>query len=192
MIKKPITYEDYHGNTITEDFYFNLTKLEMMEMEIDFEGGLSAHIERLTQTTAGAEAYHLFKDIVLKAYGEKSDDGKLFVKIDDNGAPLSRKFEMSPALAELIFSFLKNGNEAADFVRGVLPAKLVAEAEQEAKTEESGSESKDAAPARTFESYSREELLNMSKEEFDKLIPASTKDMNRAQLEVAMQRSSRS
>jgi len=123
MIKKTITYDDFNDNEVTEDFYFNLTKLEMMELEIAFEGGINGQIERISKSEDAREAYQLFKDIVLKAYGLKSDDGKRFVKND----AIRREFEESPAMSELILGFLADAKSGAEFVEGMLPAKLVAQ-----------------------------------------------------------------
>lgn len=129
MIKQSITYDDYNDQSVTEEFYFNLTKLEIMELELKFEGGIENHIQSLIATTNGVEAYHLFKDIVLSSYGQKSADGKRFIKSPE----LTAEFEQSPALGELIFGFLEDGNDAAAFIRGLLPSKLVKEVEAEAK-----------------------------------------------------------
>ena len=80
MLKKSITYDDYNGESQTEDFYFNFTKLELLELDVKFEGGLEGHIKKLTSTESGKDAYFLFKDVVLSAYGVKSADGKHFEK----------------------------------------------------------------------------------------------------------------
>lgn len=189
MIKQSIKYDDYHGNEVTEDFYFNLTKLEIMEMEISFEGGLQKHIEKLTETNSGVEVYHLFKDIIMKSYGKKSDDGRRFIKNEE----LTTDFEQSPALAELIFGFLSDSQDAAQFIQGILPSKLVAEAAKEAqKNPGTVTELPTAAPTlegeKKFEDYSREELLEMPIEQFKALVPSKDVDMTKEQLLVAMQR----
>lgn len=202
MIKQTITYTDYNDKEQSEDFYFNLNKLEVMEMEISFEGGLQAHIERLTQTTAGVDAYYMFKDIILASYGTKSLDGRTFIKNDE----LKASFEQSPALAELIFGFLQDGQDAAAFIKGVLPAKLVAEAEADAaKKAESTSHSPElSAVSPVLEKpdnvlrdvtakkiYTKQELLDMSEEEFAAKVPAAPVDMTPDELMVAYQRKNR-
>lgn len=128
MIKKTITYENFNDETVTEDFYFNMNKLEIMELELSMDGGVEKTLERLTQTQDGSEAYLLFKDVVLATYGKKSPDGKRFEKSDE----IRREFAESPALGELIFGFIKNPSEAAAFIQGTMPAKLVAEVSKEA------------------------------------------------------------
>lgn len=212
MLKKTISYKDYNDVQRTEDFYFNLDKLEILELEIQFEGGLSATIERLMETDAGAEVYNLFKDIVLKAYGKKSADGKRFMKGDD----IALEFAQSPAMAELIFSFLKDANGAADFIAGLLPSQEVID--QVKKDFEEGManqqgvqpapadspvqpadavitspepvavpETKDD-PEKKFEDYTEAELLEMPYEQFRALVPEKPQDMSKDQLLIAMKR----
>lgn len=124
MLKKSITYDDYNEETQTEDFYFNFTKLELIELDVKFEDGLEGHLKKLMETESGKDAYYMFKDIVLAAYGVKSADGKHFVKSDT----LRQEFESSPALSELIIGFLENPRDGATFLEECMPAKLVAAA----------------------------------------------------------------
>lgn len=126
MLKKTITYTDLNENEVTEDFYFNFTKLELMETDL-MMGGVEETVKRLNETQDAKEAYGLFKNIILAAYGEKSADGRYFIKEDDNGRPLSKRFEQSPACSELILEFLENPKMGAAFIEGTLPGKLVAE-----------------------------------------------------------------
>jgi len=171
MIKETIKYEDYNGQEQSEDFYFNLTKLEMMEMEIDHDGGkggLKDYIDKLTKTTAGSEAYHLFKDIILASCGQKSDDGRRFIKNDE----IRTDFEQSPAMAELIFSIIQDGEKAARFVRGILPAKMVEEAEAEAARDRAeGKTPADApvAPAPESRKIDAEQVAAMTDEELGRV-----------------------
>ena len=80
MLKKTITYTDYNGVERKEDFYFNLTKAELMEMEMSTAGGLAETIQKIVDTKDAPSIIKIFKDLVLKAYGEKSADGKRFIK----------------------------------------------------------------------------------------------------------------
>jgi len=128
MLKKSITYDDYNEVTRTEDFYFNFTKLEVIELEVKYDGGLEGYIKRIEETENGKDAYYLFKDIVLAAYGEKSEDGKHFFKSEK----LRNEFEASPAMAEMIIGFLNNPADGAKFIEGCLPARLIAAAKAEA------------------------------------------------------------
>lgn len=152
MIKKFITYEDYNGNTVTDPFYFNMTKLELLEWDLETEGGLEGLMKKLSETTDAKKAYYIFKDILLKAYGEKSEDGKTFVKSPE----LRVKFESSPALGELIIEFLQNPELSAKFIEGILPSAWIKEAA--AKNQES-SETAETRVLNELDSLSRDELL---------------------------------
>ena len=80
MFKKTITYTDYDGNERTEDFYFNLTKAELLDMEMSTEGGLEKMINKIISTKDTVKIIAVFKDLIAKSYGEKSADGKRFIK----------------------------------------------------------------------------------------------------------------
>ena len=80
MLKKTITYTDYNGTTRKEDFYFNLTQAEVTELEVSVEGGLVEMINRIVAAQNGKVIIETFKDIILRAYGEKSPDGRRFIK----------------------------------------------------------------------------------------------------------------
>lgn len=123
MIKKTIKYTDYNGVERTEDFYFNLNKAEVIEMEVSVEGGYSELIDRIIKTNDNREIVNVLKTIILKSYGEKSIDGKRFMKVDDNGNPLYRKFEDTEAFVELYMELANNAKEAAEFINAVIPSK---------------------------------------------------------------------
>lgn len=120
MLKKKITYTDFDGNERTEEFYFNLTKAEISEMELTTEGGLSSKLKRISASKDVPELYSTFKSIILKAYGIKSDDGRRFIKNDK----LSEEFTQTAAYDELMMSFLNGENEASDFINSLLPQDL--------------------------------------------------------------------
>lgn len=122
MLKKSITYVDYNGSTKTEDFYFNLSKAEVMEMELGTSGGFADMINRVVAAKDGPAIVKIFKDLVLKAYGEKSFDGKYFLKEDENGRPLSNKFKQSEAYSVLFMELATNADAASEFVNGIAPA----------------------------------------------------------------------
>lgn len=120
MLKKTITYNDYNGNQRTEDFYFNLTKAEVMEMEMSKNGGLSEHIQRIVQSEDSAAIISIFKDIICKSYGEKSLDGKRFVKSKE----ITDAFVQTEAYSELFMALATNAEEAAAFVNGIIPVDI--------------------------------------------------------------------
>lgn len=124
MLKRTITYEDYDGNTHTEDFYFNLSKAELIEIEASTPGGVAAKLEKISKDNNGAEIIKTFKDIILKSYGVKSEDGKRFIKSEE----ISRAFEETEAYSELFYELALDADKAAAFVNGIMPRKLIEEA----------------------------------------------------------------
>lgn len=121
MLKKTITYTDYNGNERTEDFYFNFTKAELMEMELGVSGGLAEMIQKVTATQDAPTIIKIFKDLVLKAYGEKSPDGKRFVKSNE----LREAFSQTEAYSNLFMELATDSNAAANFVNGIMPSDMV-------------------------------------------------------------------
>lgn len=122
MLKKTMTYTDYNGEERTEDFYFNLTKAEVMEMEMSISGGLTEMIARITAAQDSAEIIKTFKDLVLKAYGEKSPDGKYFLKEDKDGRPLSAGFKQTEAYSNLFMELSTDADAAAKFFNAIIPS----------------------------------------------------------------------
>lgn len=120
MIKKTIKYTDYNDVERTDDFYFNLTKAEIMEMNFEADGGLDVYLTKITNTKDVKEIAKIFKTIILKSYGEKSIDGKRFVKNDE----VRDAFEQSPAYTELYMELLSNADAAATFFKGIIPVEL--------------------------------------------------------------------
>lgn len=117
MLKKTITYTDYNGVERTEDFYFNLTKAELMEMEIGTTGGMADMIKRIVDAKDAPAIIKIFKELVLKAYGEKSADGKRFVKSEE----ISNGFAQTEAYSQLFMELATDADAAAAFVNGIIP-----------------------------------------------------------------------
>lgn len=124
MIKKSIKYTDYNGVERTEDSYFNLSKQELTEMQLSTGGGLDEKLQSIVKANDTAEIIKLFKEIILKAYGEKSDDGKYFMKVR-NGVQLSEAFSQTEAFSVLYMELASDDKAAAEFINGVLPQDLV-------------------------------------------------------------------
>ena len=121
MLKKTITYIDYNGVERKEDFYFNLTKAEIMEMEMSISGGLTEMINRIVAAQDAPAIVKIFKDLILKAYGEKSADGRRFMKVDENGVPLSTNFAQTEAYSQLFMELATDADAASAFVNGIVP-----------------------------------------------------------------------
>ena len=118
MLKKTITYVDYNGSNRTEDFYFNLSKAEVMEMEMSTAGGLAETIQRVVAAQDAPSIIKIFKDLVLKAYGEKSLDGKRFIKSEE----AATAFSQTEAYSQLFMELATNADAAAEFVNGIIPS----------------------------------------------------------------------
>ena len=117
MLKKSITYTDYNGNKRTENFYFNLSKAEIMEMELSTSGGLAESIQRIVDAQDSPAIVKTFKDLVLKAYGIKSDDGKRFIKSDE----IATAFSQTEAYSQLFMELATDADKAAEFINGIVP-----------------------------------------------------------------------
>lgn len=128
MYTKSITYIDYNGNERTEDASFNLTQAELMEMEMGTTGGMAAKINKIIQAQDTPEIINLFKDLILRSYGVKSDDGRRFIKTDASGNPLSVAFSQTEAYSKLFIELGTDDNAAAEFINGIMPSAIVEEA----------------------------------------------------------------
>ena len=118
MLKETITYKDYNGNERTEDFYFNLTNAEVTEMEMSTAGGLAEMISRVVAAQDAPSIIKIFKELILKAYGEKSADGKRFVKSEE----ISTAFSQTEAYSILFMKLATDADAAAKFVNGIVPS----------------------------------------------------------------------
>jgi hypothetical protein len=122
MLAKTITYEDLDGNSVTETYYFHFNKAELAEMSVDDEAhGIAESIKNLSVSQDKSEILRLFKDIIGRSVGYKSDDGKRFIKTEE----YTEAFMSSEAWAELFYTFISDANAAVEFVRGVVPKKLI-------------------------------------------------------------------
>lgn len=117
MLKRTITYVDYNGNERTEDFYFNLSKAECMELEMGTTGGLSEAIKKMIELQDMPSIIKLTKEWVLKAYGEKSLDGKRFVKSEE----IATAFSQTEAYSQLFMELATDAEAAADFFNNIIP-----------------------------------------------------------------------
>ena len=117
MLKKTITYTDLNGVERTEDFYFNLTKPEIVRMQGSVKGGLDIRLKGIANELNGAAILEFFEELIFKAYGEKSEDGRRFEKSDK----LSTEFMQTPAYEVLFEELVTDDTAAAAFVNGVMP-----------------------------------------------------------------------
>lgn len=129
MLKKEISYTDYNGESRSEDFYFNMTRTEMAELDIDAGGVLIARLNRMVQRKDGAGMARFFRDFIVKSYGEKTDDGRFFDKGENFS--LGKRFTRSPAFDVLFMELLTDptGEKIRAFFLGVVPPEMAAEAQ---------------------------------------------------------------
>lgn len=124
MVTEIIKYTDYNGVEREEKFLFNLTKAELMEMEMGTTGGLATMIQNIVEAQDAPSIIKIFKDLILKAYGEKSADGKRFIKVNDAGVPLSIGFSQTEAFSQLFMKLATNAEAATAFVKGIVPGDI--------------------------------------------------------------------
>lgn len=124
MIQKTITYNDYNGVERTETFRFNFSKAEIMEMEMSTTGGLAEMVKRVVDAKDAPTIIKIFKDLILKSYGVKSDDGRRFIKSDK----LREEFEQTEAFSILFMELATDAEAGAAFVNGIVPSDIAGQA----------------------------------------------------------------
>lgn len=132
MLKETRTYTDYDGVERTEDFYFALSKAELAEMELSTDGGMQSMIERIINSKDNKKIVEIFKEILLKSYGEKSDDGKRFVKSPE----LSKAFSETPVYSDMFMELATDEAKASAFIDGILPSDMQAQLAEVRKNKE--------------------------------------------------------
>ena len=120
MLKETIKYTDYNGVERTEDFWFHLSKAELMEWEMGTTGGLTEMIKRIVDAQDAPAIIKIFKELILKAYGEKSSDGKRIVKSEE----ISNAFAQTEAFSDLFMELATDADAASAFVNGIIPADM--------------------------------------------------------------------
>lgn len=138
MLKKTITYEDFNGTTQTEDFYFSLTEAEITELELSENGGFTTFVKNLINARDSKTLSGIFKKIICASYGEKSTDGKRFIKEDRDGYPLYKDFLATDAYSKLYIELITVDGAAADFINHVIPQKLYDQAVAAKAIEDAG------------------------------------------------------
>ena len=121
MIKKAIEYTDFDGNVRKEDFYFNLSKDELIQLGVKYPGGLEKKLNRLVESNDIQEIYDIFRTVILESYGEKSEDGRRFVKSEE----MTTAFSQTNAFSELIMGLINDSEHGAKFIEGLLPKDLL-------------------------------------------------------------------
>lgn len=129
MLKRPITYTDFFTEEeVTEVFYFNLTKTELIEFEVGYKSGFVEAINRIIESTDREAIVAEFKKIILMAYGVRTADGE-FEKSDE----LRKKFAATAAYDSLFVELSTNDEAAAAFINGVVPKDMLAATQDQDK-----------------------------------------------------------
>lgn len=129
MYVKEIEYTDFNGVVRKEKFYFNLTKAEILDLELGKTGGLTEYIRKIIEAQDTPTIMALFKSLLLKAYGVKSDDGRRFIKNDQ----VREDFEQTQAFSDLYMMLALNDEEASKFVNAIVPDDMKVSEEQRAQ-----------------------------------------------------------
>ena len=126
MLKKTITYVDYDGRERTEDFWFNLSKTELTKLDAELPGGVLGVLRKIIDKQDRKALVDFIETLILRSYGEKTLDGKRFVKTPD----MAEEFMQTPAYDELFMSILSDTDSQTSFINGVIPQSMVKEIEQ--------------------------------------------------------------
>lgn len=128
MIKETITYTDYNGNERTEDFRFNLSKAEIMRMEMSTQGGLAERINRIVAAQDVPAIIAVFEDLIQKSYGVLTPDGRGFTKKKED----LEAFMATEAYSELFMKLATDADAASKFVNGIVPAGMAQQIQAQA------------------------------------------------------------
>jgi hypothetical protein len=120
MLKMDLSFEDLSGEQVTETHYFHLSKADLVEMEVSHKGGLQKYFQSIVASEDGKAIIDSFREIILKSYGVKSDDGRRFIKNEQ----LRQEFLSSEAYSTLFMQLCTDADAAAAFVTGIIPSDL--------------------------------------------------------------------
>lgn len=181
MIKQSISYVDYNGENQTEDFYFNLSKAEILEMMVADENIVES-LQNLAKNGTATQAMNWFKDLIQKSVGEKSEDGKRFVKSPE----ITKNFMESPAFSEFLFDIIQNPAKSEPFVQGLLPNDVLAAMQTEIEGEKAVEFANKSEAARAL---SERNMQGFKKKEAPKKeAPKNPAEMSTEELEALLAR----
>ena len=183
MIKKTITFPDFDGNMLTEDFYFNLTQADIVKLQLSTKEGFGEMLDRITKEQDGAKLIEQMQNLILMSVGQKSADGRRFTKNDE----IREDFASTEAYSKLFIELATNTPAAVEFINGIIPKDLD-KIKMVPMPEDKQLEGQDGVKPKKFEDFSRQELLDMSQSDFIALVGTDPKAMTEEQLAVAMQR----
>jgi hypothetical protein len=188
VLKLPITYTDFNDVTKTEDFHFHMSVAELTNMGLATAGTTFGElVRRMTATGDTGAIMDAFKEVILRSVGQRSPEGDKFYKNER----IQEDFVACGAYDALFLKLLTDTTEIIRFVNGVMPTdmqknpefqKALAGLQIQALTPE-------AERVRDNpDDYSRQELVDMPREQFDALVGTDTKKMSKAHLSILMER----
>jgi hypothetical protein len=181
MLIKQIKYTDFNGQEVTDTFHFHLSKMEIVDWEVETEGGLEARMKNIISSESTPQVIQALKDIILRCVGRISEDGKRF---DKNGA--AEEFSGSPAFEELVYELLTNPTAGAEFIAGAMPKELQKHLPSSTSVIDGEPIKMKKKPA---DSYTIHELTAMPHEEFKSVMDTiGPRNMSRDMLMLAYQR----
>lgn len=116
MIKKTVTCTDFDGNEYTEDYFFHLTKGDLIDWTTE-DGGLVDKITNIANEDDPLKIIPIMKKILIRSYGVKTPDGRGFVKDPE----VVKNFQYTEAFSELYTELSTNADKAVEFIEGILP-----------------------------------------------------------------------
>lgn len=193
MLKKSITYKNYDEESVTEDFWFHLTKAELVELRMSKGEGFDAVLAKMAATNDMAAMLPLFREVIALTVGERDEVRKRFVKSKE----YTDNFMYSEAYSELFVEFMTDPSAFVTFINSVVPKELAEKVDfstGQLKVQEGINTSQqvdivELPKERTFEEYTDAELMEMSQTDFDKLTTGDPRKMTKEQLQVAYRRS---
>ena len=120
MYKITETYTDYDDNQRTEDFYFNYSEAEIADLQFSVPGGLAGMIDKIIKTNDMPKLVELFRELIQKAYGEKSNDGRRFIKSPE----LTKEFTETVAYSQIYMRLATDSKAAQEFINKVVPKSM--------------------------------------------------------------------
>lgn len=186
MLKKTIVYTDLNDEKRSEDFYFNFSIQELIDMELEVEGGMKAKLEAMVKAEDVRAMLGVLKDIVLRAIGKKTDDGKRF----DKSETFRDDFYNSPAYGALLMELIGQPNVAAEFMNGLMPKELMQRVNEIQKAQGMPVTEQPAGieVAKKPEEYTLPEIVAMSEENFDRIFGTDHRKWSKQVLVAAMRR----
>lgn len=130
MFSRTFEYKGYDGQPHKETWWFNLSEDELYKMELGTVGGMNGMMNRLLREERPDQIVDMFERIILTAVGERSADGRRFLKKPRPGYPwgeVAEDFRETPAYSQLFMELVSSGEKLAAFLKGAIPAEVAAQ-----------------------------------------------------------------